>query len=85
MSYSGNSNWLTINSSTVGIDNLEFGDFNGDGITDVFTHDAGEWLVSYSGTSAWTHLNTSSYGLGEIRFGDFDGDNITDVFRTENN
>ncbi len=75
------------------IDNLRFGDFDGDGATDVFSTDGGDWYVAHgddgcninSSTScqfgAWQDVNTSSISLNALAFADVDGDGRTDVLR----
>ena len=80
VSWGGTSRWEEINQSSVGLDNLVFGDFNGDGKTDVFRAAGGVWRVSWGGTSRWEEINQSSVGLDNLAFGDFDGDGKTDVF-----
>ncbi|WP_442944673.1 FG-GAP-like repeat-containing protein [Nostoc sp.] len=64
---------------------LRFGDFNGDGVTDVFATvprsdgSGSQWVVSDGGTSNFRNL---AFGpaLDGLRFGDFNGDGVTDVF-----
>ena len=62
-------------------DELGFGDFDGDGITDVFhrRYD-GQWRYSSGGVLGWVYLNRSGAPIDELDFGDFNGDGITDVF-----
>ena len=67
------------------VNDLAFGDFNGDGTTDVFSHWGGKWHVSYGG--GWQDLATSDISVGDLGFGDFGTssidptpDDITDVF-----
>ena len=74
--------WAYLNTSSIPYGNLAFGDFDGDGRTDVFRASGGRWYVSYAGTSAWTQINSSNYGFHQLRYGDFDGDGRTDVFLT---
>ncbi|MBZ0255710.1 FG-GAP-like repeat-containing protein, partial [bacterium] len=64
------------------IEGLRFGDFDGNGITDVFTVDpAGQWMLSYNGTSPFQVINVdSTRSINDLRFGDFDGDGKADVF-----
>ncbi|MCB1075883.1 MAG: VCBS repeat-containing protein, partial [Simkania sp.] len=59
---------------------LRFGDFDGDGRTDVFVVSGQQWLYSSGGIGPWTNLSASSSPIGALRFGDFDGDGRTDVF-----
>ncbi len=59
---------------------LAFGDFNGDGQTDVFQRSAtGRWSAVSPGLPDDIDLAASPLPLGALRFGDFDGDNVTDV------
>ncbi|WP_036384436.1 FG-GAP-like repeat-containing protein [Muricauda sp. MAR_2010_75] len=73
-----------INSLGELIDDVAFGDFDGDGETDVFKTDNGKWYVSYSGSGSWTQIASSNYTLSQLAFGDFNGDGKTDVFRATN-
>lgn len=63
---------------------LAFGDFDGDGGTDVFWAEGRNWWVSRRGKIVWLHLNSSTNVLKELAFGDFDGNDTTDVFKTHN-
>ncbi len=59
------------------------GDFNGDGITDLFTVDYnGQWYVSYSGTESFQKLGKDPNRnlTHQYRLGDFNGDGTSDVF-----
>ncbi|MSP63362.1 MAG: VCBS repeat-containing protein [Myxococcales bacterium] len=69
-----------LGSSGVAMSELRFGDFDGDGLTDIFRADGTKWWVSWSGRSTWSALNTSVGRVADLRFGDFDGDGTTDVF-----
>ena len=62
---------------------LAFGDFTGDGKTDVFRADGTHWYISEGGTGSWRQLNTSAVRLPDLAFGDFTGDGKTDVFRAD--
>ena len=64
--------------STAAVSRLRFGDFDGNGRTDVFRADGSFWWVSWDGRSAWEEINSSSNT--DLRFGDFDRDRRTDVF-----
>ncbi|MDJ0658159.1 MAG: hypothetical protein QNJ42_01575 [Crocosphaera sp.] len=79
------SNWQTLNGSSTTLDELAFGDFNGDGKTDVFHATGSSWQISYGGTTGWQTLNGSGFGLDKLAFGDFNGDGKTDVFRPDGN
>jgi hypothetical protein len=64
------------------LSSLRFGDFDGDGKTDVFTTTNGQWRYSSAGLTSWKNLAVASESLESLRFGDFDGDGRTDVFTT---
>ena len=68
-----------VNSSSFSINELGFGDFNGDGKTDVLSHWGGHWHFSSGGTGAWTKLAKSKIPIRDLGFGDFNGDGRTDV------
>ena len=80
VSWGGTSRWEEINTAIERLGDLAFGDFNGDGSTDVFNAANGVWRVSWGGTSRWEEINTASEELGDLAFGDFNGDGSTDVF-----
>jgi hypothetical protein len=83
MSSAGTSPYRYLLNSQYGFsDGLAFGDFNGNGITDVFRHTGSQWRVSFDGTSLWNTVFTDSTALASLRFGDFNGDGRTDVFRS---
>ena len=67
------------------ISQLRFGDFNGDGKTDVLRSDGSLWWVSYGGTGPWVGLSQAqNIPLSELRFADLDGNQRTDVFHIQN-
>jgi uncharacterized membrane protein len=84
VSYEAEGGFSSLSASGYSIDSLRFGDFDGDGKTDVFVSNNGQWFVSYGGKSAWTSLAGASYSIDSLRFGDFDGDGKTDVFVSNN-
>ena len=62
---------------------LRPGDFNGDGITDIFRRAPdGQWWAMSPGYYNWTPLQSSSTPLVDLRLGDFNGDGFTDVLGT---
>src|SRR5262249_32262039 len=66
---------------------LRFGDFDGDGRTDVFqAFDAGNgssfWVYQPDGTTPAKSLGSQPFLLSDLQFGDFDADGKTDVFAT---
>ena len=61
---------------------LRFGDFDGDGRTDVLRA-LGTWIqVSWAGISPWQILTTtpSAVAISDLAVGDFDGDHNADIF-----
>ena len=54
--------WRYIGGSSFALRDLKFGDFDGDGVTDVLAVVAGRWAISSAGRSTWTRWNQS---LGE--------------------
>jgi hypothetical protein len=55
------------------------GDFDGDGIADVFVGTGAAWFFSSGGQAEWRFLNRMPERASALRFGDFDGDGRTDV------
>ncbi|GAA2367174.1 hypothetical protein GCM10010432_24860 [Catellatospora methionotrophica] len=72
--------WIDLAASTVGLADVRFGDFNGDGRTDVFRATGATWQYSSAGQTSWIDLAASTVGLDDLRLGDFNGDGRTDVF-----
>ena len=72
--------WQSINTSSLALGVLRFGDFGGDGRNDAFRKGSSGWFVSWGGMSAWTPLNNSSLLADALAFGDLDGDGRADVF-----
>jgi hypothetical protein len=73
---------LTANSFGTGPDpmmDIAVGDFDGDGVDDLFVGTGTAWYFSSGGRSEWRLLNTMPERASELRFGDFDGDGRTDV------
>jgi hypothetical protein len=57
-----------------------FGDFDGDGRTDIFrARRGGRWEVWHRRTGRWSAVGASDKRLSELLFGRFDGDRTTDV------
>ena len=83
VSSGGESPYSYLNISDYGLsDGFAFGDFDGNGKTDVFRHTGSAWRVSFDGTGTWVTVKTDSTPLEDLRFGDFCGDQKTDVFRS---
>ena len=63
------------------IGELGVGDFDGDGVDDVFLGTGATWWFSSGGKAEWRFLNRMPERATALRFGDFDGDGRTDVVR----
>jgi hypothetical protein len=55
------------------------GDFDGDGVQDLFLATGSAWYYSPQGVAEWRLLNDNPDRLDTLLFGDFDGDGRTDV------
>ena len=72
--------WTRYMNTIMPLESVRFGNFDGNGPTDVFASFGGQWQVSFDGTNAWTPIKASSAPVSSLRFGNFDGNNRTDVF-----
>lgn len=59
--------------------NLRFGDFDGDGLTDIFSTRGGQWQVWYGSLKDWRPTQTSGHAISHFLFGEFDEHKGTDV------
>lgn len=79
--------WQPVQSSSKPFSELRFGDFNGDGVTDVLANIGGHWSVSDSARAGWRTLNLSlndPIGSADIVIANVDAnDNIDDIFKLE--
>jgi hypothetical protein len=77
-------NWHHAQSSSFPLSRLRFGDFTGDGVTDVLAVVGGRWAISESAHSPWRRLNAN---LGDdvrgLFFADLAHDNVDDVIRLQ--
>ncbi len=58
---------------------LGVGDFDGDGVQDLFLATGSAWYYSPRGVAEWRFLNDNPDRLDTLLFGDLDGDGRTDV------
>lgn len=58
---------------------LRVGDFDGDGIQDLFFASGAAWYFAPAGTAEWRLLSAKGQHASDLLFGDFDGDGRTDV------
>ncbi len=62
---------------------LQFGDFNGDGKTDVLGVVGDLWMVTYGGTGGWSTLRPKlTDSIAGLIVADFNGDGRADVVRS---
>jgi hypothetical protein len=76
----GDEQFLWTDPGQTPLSDLRFGDFDGDGVTDVFSVSGTRWRYSSGGAQPWKNLESSNVPLSGLAFGDFDGDGVTDVF-----
>jgi hypothetical protein len=55
------------------------GDFDGDGLDDLFLATGVSWWYASAGRGPWTFLKTATERLASVRLGDLDGDGRCDV------
>jgi hypothetical protein len=83
LSHLSHRDWQPVASSSFPLDQLRFGDFTGDGVTDVLAVVDGHWAISESATGSWRQIN-SSLGdpVANLFIANMDADdNIDDVLR----
>lgn len=76
---SGRGPLLPLTVAPVPMRDLRFGDFDGDGRTDVFYTRGGRWYVWYGATRQWRATAASDKPVGQLLFGEFDDVRGTDV------
>jgi len=74
--------WKDVASSGM---KLQFGDFTGDGVTDVLAVVGGHWQISKSAQEPWHDLNTElGDSVSQLRIANMDtDDNIDDILKLE--
>ncbi|WP_117209853.1 FG-GAP-like repeat-containing protein [Allorhizocola rhizosphaerae] len=80
ISSGGTASWSAMAPYTFDVSEVGFGDFDGDGRTDVFRATGSRWYYSPGGQGPWVAGASSGSRLSSLRFGDFNGDGRTDVF-----
>ena len=75
-------NWQRVQHSSYPLSQLKFGDFTGDGVTDVLAVDHGHWAISESARSDWQPLNAhNADAVAGLFIADLNNDNIDDVLK----
>ncbi|MGH9162388.1 MAG: hypothetical protein ACRD2X_20680, partial [Vicinamibacteraceae bacterium] len=59
---------------------ISVGEFDGDGVMDVFQATGAGWFYSSGGLTEWRFLNNQSDRLPDMRLADFDGNGTSDLF-----
>ena len=76
--------WRPVQRSSFPLSKLRFGDFTGDGVTDVLAVVSGRWAISESARGSWRRLNPH---LGDdvrsLLFADLNHNNIDDIIKLE--
>ncbi len=76
--------WHDVQSSSFPMSNLRFGDFTGDGVTDVLAVEGGRWSISESANGSWQRLNQYlADDVSSLFIADLNNNNIDDLIRLE--
>jgi hypothetical protein len=76
--------WQHAQSSSFPMSKLRFGDFTGDGVTDVLAVQNGRWSISDSAHGGWQRLNPYlAEDVGSLFIADLNNNNIDDLIRLE--
>lgn len=74
--------WQRVQRSSLPMSDLRFGDFTGDGVTDVLGVNGGRWAISESARGSWRRLNPN---LGDdvtfLFIADLGHNNIDDILK----
>lgn len=83
MSSFGTGSWAFRNNVGAAPSQLGVGDFNGDGVADVFRANGSTFAYSPGGSGGYVTLTSSGYARSSLALADFNGDGRTDVFRAD--
>jgi hypothetical protein len=76
--------WAPVNTSSFPMSHLRFGDFDGDGRTDVLGVNGGKWSIASAALGDWVTLGgISTSSLDGLFVADLDGDGIADVVKDD--
>jgi hypothetical protein len=74
--------WEQVGWSRLPLSKLRFGDFTGDGVTDVLAVRNGHWVISESARTNWRDINSLGDPVEELYIANMDrDDNIDDLIR----
>jgi hypothetical protein len=77
----GVAEWRFLNGAkTDTVDRLLFGDFDGDGRTDILAKNGRNLMVSWGGASDWEKINEIDAPISDLAVGNFVGDQRADIF-----
>jgi hypothetical protein len=78
--------WTPVQSSSFPLNKLQFGDFTGDGVTDVLAVVNGHWAISESARGTWRQINTLGDPVETLMVANMDADdNIDDLLKLDRN
>ena len=76
--------WTPVQSSGFPLDKLKFGDFTGDGVTDVLAVVGGHWAISDAARGSWRQINTLGDPVEGLMAANMDADdNIDDLLKLD--
>ena len=76
--------WQPVGSSSKPMSELRFGDFTGDGVTDVLAVVSGRWAISESARAPWRNLNRRhGDAVKSLHIADLNNNNIDDLIRLD--
>jgi hypothetical protein len=82
----GDSDWELAGSSSFPMSDMRFGDFTGDGVTDVLAVQDGRWSISESARNPWQRLNPYlADDVSSLHIADLNHNNIDDLLKLERN
>ena len=74
--------WTNVQKSSFPMSKLRFGDFTGDGVTDLLAVNGGRWAISESARGKWSRLNPRlSDDVSRLFIADMNHDNIDDLLK----